>query len=106
MEQEKYDKVSEPIVAPYPDTVGYTIPRSGLQKLLSSIQIEDIPLDVKYLVDKLASANPKKETVVTTHSWDNYQLSAEVIAMAPQKRKKVYGDYDAELTSILEEKYR
>ncbi len=106
MEQEKYDKASERIVAAYPDTVGYTIPRSGLQKLLSSIQIEDIPLAVKYLVDKLASANPKKETVVTTHSWDNYQLSAEVIAMAPQKRKKVYGDYDAELTSILEEKYR
>ena len=48
----------------------------------------------------------KVSEAVATHSWDNYQLSAEVIAMAPQKRKKVYGDYDAELTSILEEKYR
>ena len=38
------------------------------------------------------------------NAWDNYQLSAEVIAMAPQKRKKVYGDYDAELMSVLEEK--
>ena len=34
-----------------------------------------------------------------THSWDNYQLSEEVISMAPKKRKKVYGDYNTELTS-------
>ena len=37
--------------------------------------------------------------------WDNYELSAEIIAMAPAKRKSIYGDYDAELTEILEEKY-
>ena len=40
-----------------------------------------------------------------THSWDNYQLSEEVISMAPKKRKKVYRDYNTELTLILEEKY-
>ena len=40
------------------------------------------------------------------HSWDNYQLSEEVISMAPKKRKKVYGDYNTELTLILEEKYK
>ena len=38
--------------------------------------------------------------------WDNYELSAEIIAMAPAKRKSIYGDYDAELTEILEEKYK
>lgn len=38
--------------------------------------------------------------------WDNYQLSPEVIAMAPSERKEVYGDYGANVTEILEEKYR
>lgn len=38
--------------------------------------------------------------------WNNYQLSPEVIAMAPSERKEVYGDYDEKLTEILEEKYR
>ena len=34
MEQEGYDKVSEPIVAPYSDSAGYTIPRGGLLDML------------------------------------------------------------------------
>ena len=42
---------------------------------------------------------------MSAHIWDNYQLSAEVVAMAPVKRKAIYGDYDSELTEILEEKY-
>ena len=39
------------------------------------------------------------------HSWDNYELSPEILAMMPEKRRNVYGDYKAELSSILEEKY-
>ena len=106
MEQEEYDKVSEPVVAPYSDSAGYTIPRGGLLDMLSSIRIEDIPLAVRYLVDKLAGVKKKEDAAVKSHSWDNYQLSEEVISMAPKKRKKVYGDYNTELTLILEEKYK
>lgn len=43
---EEYDKVSEPIVAPYSDSAGYTIPPGGLLDMLSSIRIEDINKDV------------------------------------------------------------
>lgn len=39
------------------------------------------------------------------HSWDNYELSQEMLAMMPQRRN-VYSDYKEELTEILEEKYR
>ena len=74
--------------------------------MLSSIRIEDIPLAVRYLVDKLAGVKKKEDAAVISHSWDNYQLSEEVISMAPKKRKKVYGDYNTELTLILEEKYK
>lgn len=42
----------------------------------------------------------------TPHSWDNYELSPEILAMAPKKRHNVYGDYKAELSNILDEKYK
>ena len=42
----------------------------------------------------------------TAHIWDGYQLSAEVIAMAPGQRKSIYGDYKEEIAELLEEKYR
>jgi hypothetical protein len=41
-----------------------------------------------------------------SHSWDNYELSPEILAIAPKKRRSVYGDYKAELSDILEEKYK
>ena len=37
--------------------------------------------------------------------WHDYQLSAEVIAMAPAQHKNIYGDYKEELAEQLEEKY-
>lgn len=42
----------------------------------------------------------------TPHSWDNYELSPEILAIAPQRRDIAYGDYKAELTEILEKKYK
>ena len=41
-----------------------------------------------------------------SHSWDNYELSPEILAMAPKKRCSVYGDYKEELLNVLEEKYK
>ena len=87
------------------ESTSYVMPRNSLISILSTVGIEDIPVAIRYLVDKLA-ATKKKETVdKSSHIWDNYELSAEIIAMAPAKRKSIYGDYDAELTEILEEKY-
>ena len=40
------------------------------------------------------------------HVWDDYHLSAEVVAMAPAQRKSIYGDYKEKFSELLEEKYR
>lgn len=39
-------------------------------------------------------------------SWSDYKLSKEIEMLAPRVRKPVYGDYEAELSTVLEEKYR
>ena len=98
MEGNKADIVSEPVLAP--DT-SYTIPRNGLLSMLSSVSIEDIPMAIKYLVDKLATVRKHEAVDTSSHVWDDYQLSAEVIAMAPAKRKNIYGDYADELIDVL-----
>ena len=103
MEDNKSTLVSEP--AAY-DSTSYVMPRSSLISMLSSVGIDDIPMAIRYLVDKLVAAQKKETVDQSAHIWDNYELSAEIIAMAPAKRKSIYGDYDAELTEILEEKYK
>lgn len=56
------------------------------------------------LIEMALSAKINAHT--TPHSWDNYELSPEILAMMPEKRHDVYGDYKAELSNILEEKYK
>ena len=104
MEDNKSMIVGEPTAAAY-DSTSYVMPRSSLISMLSSVGIEDIPMAIRYLVDKLAAARKKEIVDKSSHIWDNYELSAEIIAMAPTKRKSIFGDYEAELTEILEEKY-
>ena len=107
MEKDHSDIVSEPIIAPTIQESSTSVgPSNSLLSMLASISIEDIPMAVKYLVDKLAKAQKQKTTSRSTHTWDNYQLSAKVISMAPSKRKEIYGNYDVDLTDILEEKYK
>ena len=58
--------------------------------------------DIKSIADKA-------DVIINGYAFtrkDDYQLSAEVIAMAPAKRKDIYGDYEADLIDVLEEKYR
>ena len=94
-------------ILPYGTTPVYTVPnKNGLFTMLSSVSLDDIPVAIKYLVDKLASFQVSSESTPVVHSWDNYELSDEVKAMAPPVRKKVYGNYDDVLQEILEEKYR
>lgn len=61
-------------------------------------QIEAILIRMAYTSEKKGHTK--------SHSWDNYELSPEILAMAPKKRRNVYGDYKSELTELLEEKYR
>ncbi|MBR5081806.1 MAG: hypothetical protein IKX35_05105 [Bacteroidales bacterium] len=56
------------------------------------------------LIRMALAAESKAKT--TSHSWDNYELSPESLAMAPKTRYDIYGDYKAELTNLLEEKYK
>lgn len=102
---DKSDMTSEPATN-YSKLPEYPLEGNDLLNLLSKVRLEDIPLAVKYLVDKLAQSRQEKSEVSKSNKWDNYQLSAEVKAMAPSKRKSVYGDYDAELTALMEEKYK
>lgn len=42
-------------------------------------------------------------------TWTDYKLSPEIEAMAPRKRKPIYGEYKEykeQLTNILEEEYQ
>ena len=48
----------------------------------------------------------RKKVSEKFHHWDNYELSPEILAILPQKRHNIYGDYKEEVTEILEEKYR
>lgn len=48
----------------------------------------------------------ERKAPTKSHSWDNYELSPEILAIAPKRRYSVYGDYKAELSDLLEEKYR
>ena len=98
-------KVSEPITA-LPESSTYTMSRNSLLSMLSTVRVEDIPMAIKYLVDKLSSARKNDVSDNTAHIWDGYQLSAEVIAMAPGQRKSIYGDYKEKIAELLEEKYR
>ena len=98
---------NEPIMAPSLQVdSSLDSSNNNLFSMLSSISIDDIPAAVKFLVDKLATAKKKRATTQSTHTWDNYKLSKEVISMAPAERKEIYGDYKSELTDILEEKYK
>ena len=48
----------------------------------------------------------EREAQPTSHSWDDYEVSPEILDMAPKRRYSIYGDYEAELSNILEEKYK
>jgi len=60
---------------------------------------------IEAILTKMALSSEEK-VCTTSHSWDNYELSPEILAIAPKKRRGVYEDYKAELSDILEEKYR
>ena len=59
---------------------------------------------IEAILIKMALSS-ERNACTTPHSWDDYELSPEILAMAPKTRRSIYGDYKAELSSILKEKY-
>ncbi len=112
MEDKKYPHIEEKPMSVSEPTIeasgisNYSITGNTLFEMLSAVKTEDIPSAIKYLADKLALANKNTEERDGGHKWDNYQLSPEIIAMAPPERKDIYGDYTTELIKVLEKKYR
>lgn len=60
---------------------------------------------IEAILVRMALASERKART-TSHLWDDYELSPEILAMTPTKRHNVYKDYKEELTSILTEKYK
>lgn len=60
---------------------------------------------IEAILVRMALATERK-SLEASHLWDDYELSPEILAMAPEKRQSVYSDYKAELSNILEEKYK
>ena len=60
---------------------------------------------IEAILVRMALSTERKSREVS-HLWDDYELSPEILAMAPEKRQSVYSDYKAELSNILEEKYK
>ena len=81
IDDKELQMVSEPI-ASYSENSSYTMPRSTLLSMLSTVSVEDIPMAIKYLVDKLSMARKKEKTDSAIHVWDNYQLSAEWLLLS------------------------
>lgn len=47
-----------------------------------------------------------KTRTVDNPVWADYQLSPEILDMAPRERKPIYGDYKEDFATILEEEYK
>ena len=83
------DKVMESVRPQFQD-------EAALQKWLEQ-QLQQLVAQYAHRIKTKAAANPV---------WADYQLSPEILGMAPRERKPIYGDYEEEFATILEEEYR
>ena len=83
------DKVMESVRSQFHD-------EAALQKWLEQ-QMQQLVAHYAHNIKTKAVDNPV---------WADYQLSPEILGMAPRERKPIYGDYKKELATILEEEYR
>ena len=107
MEQVNDNFANEPIAVRYDNSM-MTLSRDSLFAVLSQVSEGDIPIAIKYLVDKLAKMNKTVSTVrnVQSHVWDDYKLSSEVLSLMPKERKALPDHYKSLLSDILDEKYK
>ena len=83
------DKVMERVRPQFKD-------EATLRKWLEQ-QLQQVVAQYAQKLKNKAAGNP---------AWMDYQLSPEILDMAPRERKPIYGDYKEELATILEEEYR
>lgn len=107
MEQINDNFASEPVAVRYDSSI-VSLPQDNLFSVLSQVSDSDIPVAIKYLVDKLAKKNRTVSTVqsVQRHVWEDYKLSPEVLSLIPKERKTLPDNYKSLLSDILEEKYK
>ena len=82
-------------------------------KIMESVrsQFQDEATLQKWLEQQLQQLVAQYARRIRTKSainpvWADYQLSPEILGMAPRERKPIYDDYKEELATILEEEYR
>ena len=79
-------------------------------KVMESVrsQFHDEAALQKWLEQQMQQLVAQYARKIRTKSATNadYQLSPEILGMAPRERKPIYGDYKEELATILEEEYR
>lgn len=99
--------VNDPITFPLHQDKSHPFGGNQLIHVLENIGIQDIPKAIQFLENRLI-VHQKKENLIPTqkHSWDTYELSQEILNMAPQVRKDIYGDYKTMMQNILTEKYQ
>jgi hypothetical protein len=74
-------------------------------KMDSDVDIAEwMQQQIEAILVRIALSSERK-TRTTSHSWDNYELSPEILAMTPKRRHNISGNYKAELSDLLEEKY-
>lgn len=104
--QENDHIASEPISAPYPSPNPFQLSGDKLLSVLESVGIQDIPIAIKYLANRLITSQHHDQATHKKHSWDSYKLSEEVLEMSPKERKDIYGDYKSMMESIMQEEYK
>ena len=93
-------------------TVSIKVNDNLLQKAWANMD-DDVDLaewmqqQIEAILLKMA-LDSEREEPTKSHWWDDYELSPEILAIAPKKRRNVYsdGDYKTQLSNILDEKYK
>ena len=99
--------VNDPITFPLHQNKPHQYRGSQLIHVLENIGIQDIPKAIQFLANRLI-VHQKKENIIPDqkHSWDTYELSQEILNMAPKERKEIYGNYKTMMEDILQDKYQ
>ena len=86
----------------------FTLSKSNLSSILSSLSVEDKTWAIKYLVDDLAlqPQEQKQKGILNEAVWKDYVVSPEVKSITIKHRKDVSENYKEEIANILKKKYQ
>ena len=86
----------------------FTLSKSNLSSILSSLSVEDKTWTIKYLVDDLAlqPQEQKQKGILNEAVWKDYVVSPEVKSITIEHRKDVSENYKEKIANILKKKYQ